>query len=161
MASRPPDSEQRFEDEDAAEESIEVSGVPLVVWAARLSILILVQALIVLASYAYYGFGTDPAAFGPGFRLDPIHASINLLWGSVGSLVGFFMPRFSTNFVLAFALFYTALAGLGTFTSHHFGMKLDVTDNLMNWLLALGAWAAGIYSLINDCREQPPEAPAP
>ncbi len=161
MTGTPPEEDRRIDEEDASEESIEVAGVPLVVWAARLSILILVQALIVLASYAYYGFGTDPAAFGPGFRLDPLHAGINLLWGLIGSLVGFFMPRFSTDFILAFALFYTGLAGLGSFTSHHFGMKLDFSSNLLNWALALGAWAAGIYSLINDCREEPPETPAP
>lgn len=144
------------EADPADEGPVEIAGVPLVVWVARLSILLLAQALIVLASYAYYGFGTEPGSFGPGFRLDPLHASINLLWGLLGSLVGFFMPRFSTDFVLAFALFYTALAGLGSFTSHHFGMKLDFTDNLMHWLLAIGAWTAGIYGLITDCRNEPP-----
>jgi hypothetical protein len=99
-------------DEDQIEESIEVSGVPLVVWAARLTIFLLVQSMIVLAAYAYYGFGTEQSHFGPGFRLDPIHASINLVWGLAGSVIGFFMPRFSIAFVLAFAVFYTLFASL-------------------------------------------------
>jgi len=62
------------DDEDAIEESIEVAGVPLVVWVVRLTLILFIQGLIVLGSYAYYGFGTDAAHFGPGFRLDPIHA---------------------------------------------------------------------------------------
>ena len=60
------------------EESIEVAGVPLVVWAARLSLFLLIQGIVVLGSYAYYGFGTDPSHFGPGFGLYPIHAAVNL-----------------------------------------------------------------------------------
>lgn len=129
------------------EESIEVAGVPLVVWAARLSLFLLIQSLIVLGSFAYYGFGTDPSEFGPGFRLDPIHTSVNLVWGLAGSVIGFFMPRLSIAFVLAFAVFYTVLAGFGTFTSSHFGMRLDPTDNIISWVMALAAWAIGIYAL--------------
>ena len=128
-------------------ESIEINGVALVVWAARLTLYLLVQGLVVLATYTYYGFGTEPSHFGPGFRLDPIHASINLVWGLVGSVIGFLMPRFSIAFVLAFAAFYTLFAGFGTFTSDHFGMRLNYTDNALNWLLALIAWAIGIYAL--------------
>lgn len=141
-----PQADPQF-DEDQIEESIEVSGVPLVVWAARLTLFLLVQSMIVLAAYAYYGFGTEQSHFGPGFRLDPIHASINLVWGLVGSVIGFFMPRFSIAFVLAFAVFYTLFAGFGTFTADQFGMRLDATDNALNWLLALAAWATGIYAL--------------
>ncbi|MGB6908771.1 MAG: hypothetical protein WBE01_03430 [Methyloceanibacter sp.] len=134
-------------DELDLEESIEVGGVPLVVWMARLSLFLLIQGLIVLGSYAYYGFGTHPSEFGPGFRLDPIHTTVNLVWGLAGSVIGFFMPRLSIAFVLAFAAFYTLFAGLGTFTSHHFGMQLDLTDNIINWVMALAAWAIGIYAL--------------
>jgi len=146
-------------DEDQLEESIEVSGVALVVWAARLSLFFLIQSAIMLASYAYYGFGTDPSHFGPGFRLDPIHASINLVWGLIGSVVGFFMPRYSIAFVLAVAVFYTLFAGFGTFTSDHFGMRLDFVDNALNWLLALTAWSIGIYALWQaSLRADPPGA---
>lgn len=141
------------------EQSIEVGGVALVVWAARLTLYLFVQGVIVLASYAYYGFGIDPSRFGPGFQLDPVHASINLVWGLIGSLVGFFMPRYSIDFVLAFAVFYTLFAGFGTFTSDHFSMRLGLTDNSLNWLLALAAWALGIYALWQaSLRADPPDA---
>lgn len=146
-------------DEDQLEELIEVSGVPLVVWAARLTLFLLVQGVIVLAAYAYYGFGTEPSHFGPGFRLDPIHASVNLVWGLIGSVIGFFMLRYSIAFVLAFAAFYTLFAGFGTFTADHFGMRLDFVDNALNWLLALTAWAIGIYALWQaSLRANPPGA---
>jgi hypothetical protein len=129
------------------EESIEINGVPLVVWAVRLTLFLLVQGMIVLAAYGYYGFGTEQSHFGPGFRLDPIHAGVNLVWGLVGSVIGFFMPRYAITFALAFAAFYTLFAGFGTFTADHFGMRLDYVDNALNWLLAVIAWAIGIYAL--------------
>jgi hypothetical protein len=111
----------------------------------------------VLSSYAYYGFGTDPAHFGPGFRLDPIHAAVNFVWGLAGSVIGFFMPRLSISFMLAFAIFFTLFAGFGTFTADHFGMKLDTTDNLLNWALALAGWSVGIYALWQGCLHEDEE----
>ena len=143
----PGDRKDIENEEDEIEELIEVAGVPLVVWAARLSLFLLIQGLIVLGSYAYYGFRTDPAHFGPGFGLDPIHAAVNLVWGLAGSVIGLFMPRLSISFVLAFAVFFTLFAGFGTFTADHFDMRLDTTDNLSNWAMALAAWAIGIYAL--------------
>jgi hypothetical protein len=155
---RPGNGPNDIEDEDEAiEESIEVSGVPLVVWAARLSLFLLAQGIIVLGSYAYYGFGTDPSHFGPGFRLDPIHAAVNFVWGLAGSVIGFFMPRLSISFMLAFAIFFTLFAGFGTFTADHFGMKLDTTDNLLNWGLALAGWGVGIYALWQGCLHEDEE----
>jgi hypothetical protein len=148
MATRRPAGDPKdIDEEDEIEESIEVAGVPLVVWAARLSLFLLIQGIIVLGSYAYYGFGTEPSHFGPGFRLDPIHAAVNLVWGLAGSVIGFLMPRLSIAFVLAFAVFFTLFAGFGTFTADHFGMKLDFIDNVLNWALALLAWGIGIYAL--------------
>jgi hypothetical protein len=139
------------DDEDAIEESIEVAGVPLVVWVVRLTLILFIQGLIVLGSYAYYGFGTDPAHFGPGFRLDPIHAAVNFVWGLAGSVIGFFMPRLSISYMLAFAIFFTLFAGFGTFTADHFGMALDTTDNLINWALAIAGWGVAIYALWQAC----------
>jgi hypothetical protein len=154
MATRPQASEFQADpedDEDAIEESIEVAGVPLVVWVVRLTLILFIQGLIVLGSYAYYGFGTDPAHFGPGFRLDPIHAGINLVWGLAGSVIGFFMPRLSISYMLAFAAFFTMFAGFGTFTPDRFGMSLDTADNLINWALAFGGWGVSIYAIWQDC----------
>ena len=137
-------------DDDDFEESIEVSGVPLIVWAVRLSLFLLIQGVIVLASYAYYGFGTDAQHFALGFRLDPIHAAINFFWGLIGSAIGFFLPRFSIDFTLAFAMFFTAFAGFGSFATDQLGMQLGAADNLINWSLALGAWTLSIYALCQD-----------
>jgi hypothetical protein len=145
------DSEVDEDEEEAIEESIEVAGVPLVVWVVRLTLILFIQGLIVLGSYAYYGFGTDPIQFGPGFRLDPIHAAVNLVWGLAGSVIGFFMPRLSISYMLAFAIFFTLFAGFGTFTADHFGMALDTTDNLINWALALAGWGVAIYALWQAC----------
>ncbi len=76
-------------------------------------------------AYAYYGFDSDPESFALGFRIDPLLAAVNLLWGAAGTYIGFFRPRYALPFVLACAAFYTALAALGSFTPYHLGMRLD------------------------------------
>ncbi len=142
--------------EDDFEEDINVSGVPLIVWAVRLCLFLLLQGGIVLAAFAYYGFGADPQSFGPGFRLDPIHATINAVWGLAGSAIGFFLPRFSIDFALAFAMFFTAFAGFGTFSPDQLGLMLSFGDNVLNWSLALAAWAVSIYALCQDALHSGP-----
>ena len=42
---------------------------------------------------------------------------MNFVWGLAGSVIGFFMPRLSISFMLAFAIFFTLFAGFGTFTA--------------------------------------------
>jgi hypothetical protein len=121
--------------------------LPLVVWAARLSLYFLAQGALILLAYAYYGFDTDPGSFSLGLRLDPLHAVVHFVWGLAGSYIGFFRPRYATAFVLAFATFYTVLAVLGTFTQHHLGMRLDDRVNFFHWSLVLPAWAIGLYGL--------------
>ena len=113
---------------------------PAVVWAARLSVYLLAQGALVLLAYAYYGFDSDPESFALGFRIAPLIAT-------AGTYIGFFQPRYALPFVLAFAAFYTALAGLGSFTSYDLGMKLDGRVNLFHWLIALAAWVIGLYAL--------------
>jgi hypothetical protein len=49
--------------------------------------------------------------------------------------------------VLSFAVFYTIMAVLGTFTPYHFGMMLDERVNLFHWFLVPPAWAIGLYGL--------------
>ena len=134
------------------DETTEVTSLPLVVWAARLSIYFLAQGGILLLSYAFYGFGTDPQSFPLGFRLDPIHAGVHFVWGLAGTYIGFFQPRLATAYVLVFAVFYTVLAFLGTFTSYHFGMHLDDRVNLFHWSLLLPAWGVGLYGLWRERR---------
>jgi hypothetical protein len=125
----------------------ETAHWPAVVWLARLSVYFLAQGALALLAYAYYGFGSDPNSFALGFRIDPILAAINLVWGLIGTYIGFFNPRYATVFVLACAAFYTALAVLGTFTSQHLGMLLNDRVNLFHWLIVIPAWAIGLYAL--------------
>jgi hypothetical protein len=132
---------------EEADEAAEGELVPLVVWAARLSVYFLAQGGILLLSYAYYGFHTDPRSFALGFRLDPVQAAVHLVWGLAGSYIGFFRPRYATAFVVAFAVFDTLLAVLGTFTPYRFGMMLDGPASLFYWSLLVPAWAVAVYSL--------------
>ena len=133
--------------EHPASDSVQTTTWPLVVWAARLSVYFLAQGALVLLAYAYYGFDSDPESFALGFRIDPILAAVNLAWGLIGTYIGFFRPRYATPFVLACAAFYTALAVLGAFTPYHLGMMLNDRVNLFHWLIALPAWAIGLYAL--------------
>lgn len=128
-------------------EPLEVPHWPFVVWAARCSVYFLAQGGILLLSYAYYGFGTDPDRFAIGFRLDPLLAAVHFVWGLAGTFIGFYRPRYATAYALAFAVFYTALAALGSFTPYHLGMRLGQNINMFHWCVALFAWAAGLYAL--------------
>src|SRR5262249_9559132 len=136
------------------EQAEEAAITPLVVWAARLSIYFLAQGGILLLSYAYFGFKTDPNSLPLGFRLDPIHATVHFVWGLVGTCIGFFQPRYATAFVLSFAVLYTFMAVGGTFTPCRFGMVLDYRVNLFQWFLVPPVWAIGLYGL---WRERHPE----
>jgi hypothetical protein len=120
---------------------------PIVVWAARLSVYLLAQGALVLLAYVYYGFDSDPETFALGFRIDPVLAAVNLAWGLVGTFIGFYRPRYSLAFVLAFAAFYVALAVLGSFTATHFGMLLNERVNRFHWAIAIAAWAIGLAAL--------------
>ena len=128
--------------------SVRTAHWPLVVWAARCSVYFLAQGALVLLAYAYFGFATDPNSFALGFRIDPLLAAANFLWGLAGTYIGFFRPRYAVPFVLAFAAFYTLLAVLGTFTPYHLGMMLNDRVNLFHWLVVLPAWAIGLYALL-------------
>ncbi|MBC8020508.1 MAG: hypothetical protein H7X78_04750 [Methyloceanibacter sp.] len=133
--------------EHPASDSVEATTWPLVVWVARLSVYLLAQGALVLLAYAYHGFDSDPESFALGFRIDPLLAAVNFLWGLAGTYIGFFRSRYATPFVLACAAFYTALAALGSFTPYDLGMMLNGRVNLFHWLIVLPAWAAGLYAL--------------
>jgi hypothetical protein len=134
--------------EPTDEELDRTPPLPLVVWAARCSAYFLALGGIMLASYLFYGFDTDPQSFPPGFRLNPLQAGINFIWGLVGTLIGFFKPRFATAFVLAFAAFYTLVALLGTFAGSALGMQLGTPAKVFYWVVVAFAWAAGIRGLL-------------
>jgi hypothetical protein len=143
---RPASSAERPAPTD--EELDHTPPLPLVVWAARCTAYFLALGGIMLVSYAFYGFDTDPQSFPPGFRLNPLQAGVNFIWGLVGTLIGFFRPRFAVAFVLAFAAFYTLIAGLGTFAGSALGMQFGLPAKIFYWIVVAIAWAAGIQGLI-------------
>ena len=122
--------------------------LPLVVWAARCSAYFLALGGIMLVSYLVYGFDTEPQTFPPGFRLNPLQAGVNFIWGLVGTAIGFFRPRFATAFVLAFAAFYPLVALLGTFAGSALGMELGTPAKVFYWVVVAGAWAVGLWALL-------------
>lgn len=122
--------------------------LPLVVWAARFSSYFLALGGIMLVSYAVYGFNTDPNSFPPGFRLNPLQAAVNFCWGAAGTVIGFFRPRHATAFVLAFAAFYTVVAGFGTFEGSALGMQLGTSAKVFYWVVVAFAWAVGLIALL-------------
>lgn len=128
---------------------------PLVVWAARLSVLMLARGSLLLLAYAYYGVSTDPNDFALGFRLDPLNAAVQCAWGLVGSFIGFYRPRYATAFVLAFAAFYTAAILLGAFTPYDLGAALNTKERLFYWVMAMSGWAVGLYGLLQERRGNP------
>lgn len=127
--------------------------LPFVVWAARFSAYFLALGGVMLVSYAVYGFDTDPQEFPPGFRLNPLQAGVNFIWGLVGTAIGFFRPRFATAFVLAFAAFYTLVAGLGTFAGSALGMQLGASAKIFYWVVVAFAWGVGIRALLKSRRQ--------
>ena len=140
-------TDDQSQDDPAQDDPAQPPTWPLVVWLARLSVYFLAQGALTLLAYVYYGFGSNPDNFPLGFRIDPILAAANLVWGLIGTYIGFFRPRYATPFVLACAAFYTVLAVLGTFTSHHLGMLLNDRVNLFHWAIVLPAWAIGLHAL--------------
>ena len=126
--------------------------LPLEVWAARFSAYFLALGGIMLVSYAVYGFDTDPQDFPPGFRLNPLQAGVNFIWGLVGTAIGFFRPRFAIAFVLAFAAFYTLVAGLGTFAGSALGMQLGTPAKVFYWVVVAFAWGVGVRALLKPQR---------
>lgn len=126
--------------------------LPFVVWAARFTAYFLALGGIMLLTYAYYGFDTDPQSFPPGFRLNPLQAGVNFIWGLVGTLIGFFRPRYSTVFMLAFAAFYTLVASLGTFAGSALGMELGTPAKVFFWVVVAASWTAGIRGLLQRRR---------
>lgn len=142
---RPAKEAERPEPTD--EELDKTPALPLVVWAARCSAYFLALGGIMLLSYVFYGFNADPQSFPPGFRLNPLQAGVDFIWGLVGTLIGFFRPRFATAFVLAFAAFFTLVAGLGTFAGSALGMQLGRPAIVFYWVVVLFAWSAGLWGL--------------
>jgi len=128
-------------------EALESPHWPLEVWAARCCIYLLAQGGILLLAYAYYGWKTDPHSFALGFRLDPIQAAMRFVLGLIGTVIGFYRPRYATPFVITGTIIFVAFAALGTLDPHALGMMLDARTTLFNWCVALLGAVAGAYAL--------------
>lgn len=124
-------------------------GPQLPVWAARVSSFFLLQGAFLLIAYVVLGFDTDPDSFPNGLRLDPVHAGVHLVWGAIGTWVGFRRPGLALGFIFAFAGFYIALAALGTFApaEYHCGMQLRREENTFHWIVGPLALALGFIAL--------------
>jgi len=101
--------------------------------------LFILQGLIVLAIYAIRGFDTDPHTLPPGLGLDPAHGVVHLVTGLIGAYFGFRRPTGALTFLRLFSIFYLGLAFFGTFTNIHFGLQLELQENLFHWPLSLAA----------------------
>ena len=101
--------------------------------------LFVLQGLIILALYSMRGFDADPDSLPPGLRLDPAHGVIHLVTGLIGSYFAFWRPSGALTFLRLFSIFYLGLAFFGTFTNIHFGLQLELEENLFHWPLGLAA----------------------
>jgi hypothetical protein len=112
--------------------------------------LFVIQGVIVLGFYALRGADQPPEALPTGLQLDPIHAVIHLVTGLVAAFFAFGYPRRAAAFLRAFAIFYLALAILGTFTDIHFGMQLELPENALHWSIGTLAAVIGYAPLLGS-----------
>ncbi|MBC7879387.1 MAG: DUF4383 domain-containing protein [Anaerolineales bacterium] len=103
--------------------------------------LFVLQGIIILVIYSMRGFDADPDSLPPLMKLDPMHGVIHLVTGLIGTYFAFWKPSGALNFLRVFTIFYLGLAILGTFTNTHFGMQLEIEENLFHWPLSLLAAA--------------------
>lgn len=82
----------------------------------------------------------------------PPQAFVNFVWGLIGTLIGFFRPRYATIFMLAFAAFYTLVASLGTFAGGVLGMELGTPAKVFFWVVVAASWATGINGFLQRRR---------
>jgi hypothetical protein len=112
-----------------------------VVLYCKVMTLFVLQGIIILILYSMRGFDTNPDAMPPGLRLDPMHGVIHLVTGLIGTYFAFWKPSGALSFLRVFTVFYLGLAFFGTFTPIHFGMQLELEENLFHWPLGLIAAA--------------------
>jgi hypothetical protein len=103
--------------------------------------LFVLQGIIILLIYSMRGFNADPDSLPPLIKLDPMHGVIHLVTGLIGTYFAFWKLSGALNFLRVFTIFYLGLAILGTFTHTHFGMQLELEENLFHWPLSLLAAA--------------------
>ena len=125
---------------------------PVGIWAARATALLLPQGLIVLLIYAIAGFDLPLDRLPLGFRIDPLHALMHVVWGAAGAFVGFLRPQWSTPWLFVFGIYYFAVAMLGMFTDIRFGLHFGIRDNSFHFVVGSAAVAIGLYSAMTAHR---------
>jgi hypothetical protein len=111
-------------------------------WAVlycKVMTLFVLQGLIILVLYSMRGFDTNPDTLPQGLRLDPAHGVIHFVTGLIGTYFAFWRPSGALTFLRIFTVFYLGLAFFGTFTDMHFGLQLELEENLFHWPLGLAA----------------------
>jgi hypothetical protein len=84
------------------------------------------------------------------FVADPRHATLHLLWGLVMLVVlgtRYDDARALTALTLIFGVFYTALAFLGVFVFHPFGLHLGPGENVFHFVVGPTALVVGWRAL--------------
>ncbi|MFN8482528.1 MAG: hypothetical protein U0768_05740 [Anaerolineae bacterium] len=80
---------------------------------------------------------------------DPLHAAVHITWGVV-MLLALVLPvgeRARTLLVLAFGVFYTTLAFLGTLVYHPFGLQLGLGENVFHFVVGPLALIVAYFGL--------------
>jgi hypothetical protein len=89
-------------------------------------------------------------AIQQAFPPDPPHDALHIVWGLALLGLPLLNPRTFRPMIVAlvFGVFYVALAFLGVFVYHPFGLRLDLAQNAFHFIvgpiaLLLGLWAQG------------------
>ena len=117
-------------------------------------------------SLALAAAGVAPPPLVQAFVADPLHATVHALWGLLMLVVlgkRYADARVLTALTLVFGVFYTALAFLGLFVHHPFGLSLGPGENVFHFLVGPTALVAG-WRALRDVRaagagQAPPGAP--
>ena len=122
-----------------------IDTAPLHVWAARATGLLLPQGLVVLLVYTVLGFDLPLDSLPLGLRIDPLHASMHVIWGAVGLFVGFVRPQWAIPWLIVFGVYYVTMSFFGFLTAVHFGLHLGPRENSFHLLIGLGSLLFGLY----------------
>ena len=89
-----------------------------------------------------------PSIFPLGFRIAPILAAINLLWGLIGTYIGFFNPRYAIAFVLRPARRFIRRLPCSARSPRSISACCSTSGSVcLHWAIVLPAWAIGLYAL--------------
>jgi hypothetical protein len=123
-----------------------IRSAPLHVWAARATSLLLPQGIVVLLIYTILGFDLPLETLPLSLRIDPLHATMHVLWGAAGLFIGFVRPQWSIPWLIIFGVYYVTMSMFGFFTHTHFGLHLGPRENSFHLFIGSAALIFGLYS---------------